>query len=108
MIKKRILLIGGSGNLGSEIIVLNPYTGNLITDEIHNLDNINWTSTSRNLLTHNFDLTSFHSFEGYSFISNQQIEYNGRFLQVTSITKDDSYLWIGTNSGEIFLCDINL
>ena len=50
----------------------------------------------------------FHSFEGYSFISNQQIEYNGRFLQVTSITKDDSYLWIGTDSGEIFLCDINL
>jgi len=95
-------------NIGSNIIVLNPYTGNLITDGIDNIDNIIWTSTSRNLLTHNFDLTTFHSFEGYSFISNQQIEYNGRFLHVTSITKDDSYLWIGTDSGEIFLCDINL
>ena len=95
-------------NIGTDIIVLNPYTGRLITDEVQSFDEIHWTSTSRNLLSHNFDLTSFHSFEGYSFISNQQLEYNGRFLNVTSVTRDDSNLWIGTNSGEIFLCDINL
>ena len=95
-------------NIGTNVIVLNPYTGRLITDEVDNYDEINWTSTSRNLLSHNFDLTSFHSFEGYSFVSNHQVEYDGRFLEVTSITKDGSYIWVGTNSGEIFLCDINL
>ena len=57
----------------------------------------------RLFLLPNFDLSRFHSYEGYNFISNSQIEYDGRFLDITAITLDDNYLWVGTNSGEIFI-----
>ena len=95
-------------NVGSEFIVLNPYTGSIVTDEVDGYSDIEWTGSSRNILSHNFDLSRFHSYEGYNFISNSQIEYDGRFLDITAITLDDNYLWVGTNSGEIFLCDLSL
>ena len=62
-------------NIGSEIIVLNPFTGQLIT-EINNdiyYANINWSNTYRNLLDQKIDLTGYYSFEGYNFITNNQI-----------------------------------
>jgi len=95
-------------NLGSEILVLNPYTGQLIEDEINDYNNIKWTSSYRNLLSDNYDLTNFHSFDGYHFMSNQLIQYNGMDINISSIARDGSSIWVGTDSGEIFLCDLYL
>ena len=110
---KNILNIGSNEdyifiNLGSEVLVLNPYTGQLIDEELNDYNNIKWTSTYRNVLSHNYDLTNFHSFEGYNFISNQMIEYKGMNIYISSIARYGSNLWIGTDSGEIFLCDLHL
>ena len=110
---KNILNIGSNEdfifiNLGSEILVLNPYTGQLIDDQLNEYSNIKWTSTYRNILSHNYDLTNFHSFEGYNFISNQVIEYKGMNIYISAIARYGNDLWIGTNSGEIFLCDLHL
>ena len=95
-------------NLGSEILALNPYTGQLIEDEINNYNNIKWTSSYRNVLSDNYDLTNFHSFDGYHFMSNQMIEYKGMNIYVSSIARDGSNIWVGTDSGEIFLCDLHM
>ena len=110
---KNILNIGSNEeyifiNLGSEILVLNPYTGQLIDEELNEYNNIKWTSTYRNILSHNYDLTNFHSFDGYNFISNQMIEYKGMNIYISSIARYGNDLWIGTDSGEIFLGDMHL
>ena len=95
-------------NLGSDILVLDPYTGILVTEEINDYSDVEWTGNSRNNLSNDFDLTMFHSFEGYSFISNSRIEHMGRFLEITDVAADNQNIWVGTNSGEIFVCDISM
>ena len=60
------------------------------------------------ILPSNIDLTNFHSFEGYHFISSNTIEYNGMMIYVTSTKLDDNKLWIGTSTGDIFIADLNL
>ena len=98
-------------NLGNSIAFLDPITGKLIKSHYHefdgfkDIDNIKWSSFY-NVFSIDVDLTKYHSFDGYNIISNNRIENNGRTNYITTIFEDryNDY-WIGTDTGEIFLCD---
>jgi len=95
-------------NIGSEILILNPHTGALINIDNYNFSNVNWTNSNRYVVDKNIDLTNFHSLEGYNIISNDQIEFNGMNIRITSFIVDGNQIWLGTDSGQLFVCDSNL
>jgi len=98
------------------IIILNPYTGDKIAYDEHliddsNLDDIQiiWSSTYYDDNYLQIDFKKFISFEGYNIISNDYIEYKSSFIRITSYIKDNNNnLWIGTDTGELFKCDLYL
>ena len=97
-----------------EIIVLYPYTGNVITYEEHQIEYsvlndiyINWSSTRYDDFIIQIDLKRFSSFNDYNIISNDYMEYNGSFIRITNVIKDsNNILWIGTDRGDLFKCDL--
>ena len=99
-----------------DIIVLNPYTGNIVTYEEHQIEysvlnsiHINWSSTRYDDFNIQIDLKRFSSFNNYNIISNDYMEYNGSFIRITNVIKDSkNILWIGTDRGDLFKCDLYL
>ena len=64
-----------------ETIVLNPYTGNIVTYEEHQIKysvlddiHINWSSTRYDDINVEIDLKRFSSFHDYNIISNDYME----------------------------------
>ena len=95
-------------NIGSKILILDPHTGNSVALEDYNYSNVNWTNSYRYTIDESINLTDFYSFEGYNIISNDKIEFNGSMINITSSIKDGSYIWLGTDLGDLFRCDMNL
>lgn len=98
----------------SDMIVLNPYTGKLILYEEHKIENylfddmpVKWSSTRYDESELRIDLRDFSSHDEYTFLSNDYIEYNGAFIRITNIIEDDSKnIFIGTDSGDLFKCNL--
>jgi len=98
--------------IGGEYLILDPYSGNSIDYDENffiNEDGITWSASSRDLKNQSHSLNRFSSFEGYNIISNEYIEFNNRILTVSAILNDDyNNIWVGTNTGELFRCDLYL
>ena len=98
--------------VGSEYLILDPYTGKLVEYDENifiNEESIIWSSSSRDLESNTFHLNSLNSVEGFNIISNEYIEMNDRILTVSTILHDENNnVWVGTYSGEIFKCDLYL
>ena len=98
----------------SDMIVLNPYTGKLILYEEHKIENylfddmpVKWSSTRYDESELRIDLRDFSSHDEYTFLSNDYLEYNGAFIRITNIIEDDSKnIFIGTDSGDLFKCNL--
>ena len=98
----------------SDMIVLNPYTGKLILYEEHKIENylfddmpVKWSSTRYDDSELRIDLRDFSSHDEYTFLSNDYLEYNGAFIRITNIIEDDSKnIFIGTDSGDLFKCNL--
>ena len=114
-----IINIGSSSDfifikLNNDFIALNPYTGKVLLYDEHQIDyylfsdiNIKWSSTRYDDLQVGLDLQNFTSYDDYTIISNEYIEHNGLFIDITSVIEDNNKnLWIGTNAGEIFKCNL--
>ena len=98
----------------SDMIVLNPYTGKLILYEEHKIENylfddmpVKWSSTRYDESELRIDLRDFSSHDEYTFLSNDYLEYNGAFIRITNVIEDDSKnIFIGTDSGDLFKCNL--
>mgnify|MGYP002877647375 CR=1 FL=1 len=100
--------------LDNDFITLNPYTGQIVTYEEHEIDYylfndmiIDWSSTRYDGSINRTDLKNFISYNDYTFISNDYIEYRGMFIEISNIIEDNNKnLWVGTASGELFKCNL--
>ena len=114
-----IVNIGSSSDfifikLNNDFIALNPYTGKVVLYDEHQIDyyyfsdmNIKWSSTRYDDSQLRVDLQNFTSYDNYTIISNESIEHNGLFIDITNVIEDNNKnLWIGTNAGEIFKCNL--
>lgn len=90
------------------IITVNPYTGEKVENpENIYYESINWSSTYNDINPNNIQLNNFFSNEGYNVLSNDIIEYKGNYLYINGIIKDyNGDVWVGTNSGQLFKCDM--
>ena len=90
----------------NEILVLDPYNGKKMNHEdipFIDIETIIWSSTNYDESDTNFDLNRFKSDAGYNIISNDYMEYNGKFIYITCIIEDNNKnIWIGTDSGQLF------
>tara|TARA_B100000029_G_scaffold511446_1_gene605503 strand:+ start:146 stop:1759 length:1614 start_codon:yes stop_codon:yes gene_type:complete len=96
--------------IGGEYLILDPYSGKIIENDEDlyiNLDGIIWSASSKDLNNQSFSLNKLVSTDGYNIISNQYIEKNNHILTITSVLNDsNNNIWVGTNSGELFQCDL--
>ncbi len=93
-------------DLGYLILTLNSITGNIIDNSNYDSNSIKWSSSIINNISDSYDLSNYFSFDGYSIVSNNKIEFNGGISYINCTYKDKyNDLWIGTNKGEIFYCD---
>ena len=94
---------------GDELIVLDPYSGKKINfdeDFFIDTETIIWSATYYDS-SNKFDLQHFKSDAGYNIITNDYIEYNGQFIYINSVIEDNNKnVWIGTNTGQLFKCNL--
>jgi ligand-binding sensor domain-containing protein len=93
-------------DLGHSILTLDSITGNVAENINIEYESVKWSSSLKNNTINNYDLSSYFSFEGYSIVSENKIEFNGQISFINCIYKDKyNDFWLGSNRGEVFYCD---
>ena len=71
------------------------------------MDAIIWSSSIYDKNPKSINLDQFYSIDNYKIISEDFIQYNNVYININCIMKgDENKIWIGTESGEIFKCDL--
>ena len=91
--------------------LLDPYTGYLVEnneDITLNIDLINWSSSSKSGIDLNVDITKYFSLSDWNILNYKQLEKHGKITTITTAKEDNQdNIWLGTQSGEIFVIDKN-
>ena len=96
--------------IGEQILILDPYNGMKINmDELTFIDyeSIIWSATNKDNSNSDFDIKRFRSDSEYTVLSNNYLEYNGQFINITCIIEDNNKnIWLATNLGQLFRGDL--
>jgi len=96
-----------------EYIVLDPFTGRIVNQENRefiDIENIIWSASKDDVNPNNIDILKFRFTDiNYHFISAEVISYFNNYIYITSIIKDENnFIWVGTDTGELFKCNVYL